>query len=123
MKRLSNFFYYLMLMPLTTAATFLLLLFIWGVFNLEEFRWFISDFIPREVVFWFFMGIIAVVAVFLLYNTTKLVVRSVQKNRDGSIECLVTGIPMYAGVNVLIHFILNSGGFDIILKSLTEVFK
>lgn len=118
MKRVVSFFYYLMLMPLVTMATFLLLLFIWGVFHQDDLCWFISDFVPREVVFWFFIGIIAVVGLFLLYNTGRFVVSGVQKNRLKMAESLLIGVPMFAGINVLIHFVLNSGGFDKIIEKL-----
>lgn len=118
MRRVGNFFYYLMLMPLVMVATLLLLFFIWGVFNLDDFYWFLSDFIPREVVFWFFVGIVAIIGLFLLYNTGRFVVSSVQKKRLETVECLIIGVPMFVGVNILIHFILNSGGFDKIVEKL-----
>lgn len=118
MKRVSNFFYTLMLTLLVALATFLLLLLIFGIVDIDNFRYFALEFFSREVVFWFFASIVAIVLVFLVYNTVRFVVNIIKKQKHSVVECLITGTSMTAGVSVLIQFLL-SGFFSQVVAGLT----
>ena len=107
MKTVSNFFYTLMLTLLVGLMTFLLLLLIFGIVDTESFRYFALEFFSREVVFWFFASIVAIVLAFLVYNTVRIIVNIVKRRGHGVVECLITGISMTAGVSVLINFLLS----------------
>lgn len=107
MRKVANFFYTLMLTLLVALATFLLLLLIFGFVDTENFRYFALEFFSREVVFWFFASIVAIVLAFLVYNTVRIIVNIVKRRGRGVVECLITGISMTAGVSVLIHFLLS----------------
>lgn len=106
-KKVSNFFYTLMLTVLIALATFLLLLLIFGIVDTEKFRYFTLEFFPREVVFGFFALIVFIVLAFLVYNTVRVIVNIVKRRGRGVVECLLTGVSMTAGVSVLIHFLLS----------------
>lgn len=119
MSRVSNFFYYLMIMPLITIATLLFLLLLWGAPRIDEFYWFVADFLPRPVVFWFFAIIVVAATGFIIYNFVRFIKSLITGNLSTLSETLLTGVPMVLGVGVLVWFLFFSGGFESVLGDIT----
>ena len=120
-SKVKDFLYYFMLTFLVTVATFLILMFLWGANKIDDLYWFITDFIPRTVLFWFFVGIILVVCGFLIYNFVRLIKSLINGDLSMLFETTLTGVPMTLGVGILIHFVFWSGGFESVIENISSV--